>query len=129
MHNPFLKFLTDRGFVSREVADQMDETGQYMREPISSIAAHHGLLRPDQIDDILDEQQTCNERFGTIAVRLDFLTEDQIDLLVRFQTFRHCADIAEALVLGNVLTHENAVRELSAFVSGEREVATIVAGD
>jgi hypothetical protein len=129
MDNAFLDHLVDQGLVTPEVAAHINQKGHYVLEPIGSIAAHHGLLRPDHIDAILDEQRRSGNRFGEIAVRLGFMTEEQVQTLVDIQQFRSHAEIAEALVLAGLVSHEDAVQMLGAFVVGDSEVLDIVSGD
>jgi len=129
VRNPFVEFLVERGFLSAEVARWLSGKGKFVREPIGAIAVCHGMLRPDQIDVILDRQGTSGNLFGEIAVEMGFMTKDQIDLLIRVQAFRACADIAETLILGGALSYEDAVQNLGVFLAGDREVVEMMADE
>ena len=48
------------------------------RIQLGEIALRQELLKPQDIEQILDEQEETQDRFGTIAVRRDFLSEDQL---------------------------------------------------
>ena len=129
MRNPFVAFLVEKGFISADVGEDLDEAGQFGHEPIGAVAAHHGLLDPDQIDTILDEQRTSRERFGEIAVRLGFLMPEQVDALIQIQRFRNYSEVAEALILAGLLSYEDAVQHLGVFVVGDGEVMEVMVGD
>lgn len=127
MRNPFISYLVDRGFLRPELAIRLDDETLYSREPIGAIAAQHGLLRPDEIDAILNRQRTISDRFGEIAVDMGFLNPGQVENLVKIQSFRACADIAELLVLRQDLTYEDMLNHLGAFLAGEPELAAVLA--
>lgn len=127
MHQPFVDFLVGRDLISDSVGQQITSTHCYIREPIGMIAVGHGLLRPDQIDLILDRQRDSKQRFGDIAVELGCLKREQVDLLVAVQEFRASAAAAEALALAGVLSWDDAVRYLGAFLAHDDETAALLA--
>ena len=129
MGNAFLDHLVAQGFLTPELAACINQKGHYVREPIGSIAAHHGLLQPDQIDAILNEQRRSDQRFGEIAVRLGFMTEEQVDTLISIQQFRSYAEITEAIVLANLVNYDDAVQTLGAFVVGDSEIMEVMTGN
>lgn len=128
MTNPFVEFLINRHLVPASVARQLTENKRYVREPIGMIAVSHGLLKPNQIDDILDRQRGSKARFGDIAVELGFLTREQVETLVKIQEFRTTADIAEALALAGVTSCEDVTQYLGAFLLHDRELSVEFAG-
>ena len=127
MHQRFIEFLVGRGLISEAAGQQIATTRSYVREPIGMIAVGHGLLRPDQIDLILDRQRDSTLRFGDLAVRLGCLTRDQVDLLLAIQEFRASAAVAEAMALAGVLSWEDAARHLGAFLAHDDETAALLA--
>lgn len=129
MNNPFVEYLISRDLVSAGVARQLVEHSRTPRDPVGMIAVAHGLLLPDQIDLILDEQRQSGERFGEAAVRLGFVTEDQVGLLLKVQELRAAAEIGEALVLAGVLEFEEMAQDLGGFLMRGQEVMEMIADD
>lgn len=126
MQHPFIEFLLERNLISANVARRLIEEKRYVREPIGTIAVSHGLLRPDQIDVILDHQDDSNKRFGEIAAELGFLTQQQVETLIKIQQARVPTDIAEVLALAGVMSCEDAVRHVAAYFLRDQEVEAIV---
>ena len=110
------------------MGEQLDQGDRFVREPLGVIAAHHGLLTPDQIDLILDQQRNSSDRFGEIAVELGLLESEQVGDLVQVQGFRSYVDVAEVLVLGNVLSFEDVIRYLGSYLADDREEIEMIAG-
>ena len=126
MQHAFIEFLVEHDYVSENVAKQLTENKRYIREPIGMIAVNHGLLKPNEIDVILDHQRVSKARFGEIGVELGFLDDTQVSTLVKIQEFRAASDIAEALALSGVLTVEDAVRYLGAYLLRDTEVLAMM---
>lgn len=127
MQHPFIEFLIERDLIPSNVGKRLLEQRNYIREPIGMIAVSHGLLRPNEIDIVLDRQRKCkDQRFGEIAVELGFLTNKQVEILVKVQEFRTSADISEALALSGVLSYEDAARYLGVFLVRDREMAEMM---
>ncbi len=126
MQHPFIEFLIERDLVPPNVAKKLTEDKRYVREPIGMIAVSHGLLRPDQIDTILDHQDDTSKRFGEIAVELGFLKDSQVETLIKIQKARVPTDIAEVLALAGVMTCDDAVRHVATFFLKDQEVETMV---
>jgi hypothetical protein len=124
--HPFVEFLVERDLVPGEVGRQLAGQSKFIREPIGMIAVGHGLIRSDQIDEILDRQRECKQRFGQIAVELGFLADQQVETLIKIQEFRAAANIAECLALGGVLSFEDAAQYLGAFLVRDREVEAMM---
>lgn len=129
MTHPFVQFLIDRDLIPANVAKRLTEGRRFVREPLGMIAVNHGLLHPKDIDVVLDRQRECNARSGDIAVELGCLTRQQVDDLVKIQEFRAAADITEALILGSVLSCEDAVRCLGSYLVGDQEVIAMMSDD
>ncbi len=131
MKHPFAQFLIERDLVPKAAARRLIEQNRFLREPIGMIAVSHSLLKPDEIDVILDRQRVDQDRqrFGDIAVELGFLTRDQVETLAKIQEFRMSAHIAEALALAGTISYEDAGTYLGAFLMRDREVAAIMAGE
>ncbi len=127
MHHPFVQYLIDRDYVPGPVARKLAENKRYIREPIGMIAVAHGLLHPNQIDAILDDQRDSKRLFGEIAVERGYLGQQEVDALVKIQEFRVASDIAEALALAGVVSCEDAVQYLGAYLIRDREVAAMMA--
>lgn len=126
MKHPFVEFLIERDLVPASVTKKLIEDKRYVREPIGIIAVSHGLLRPDQIDTILDHQDDSNKRFGEIAIELGFVTQQQVETLVKIQQSRIPTDIAEVLALAGVMSCEDAVRHMATFLLRDQEVGSTI---
>jgi len=127
MQHPFIEFLIERDLIPASVGKRLMDQRSYIREPIGMIAVGHGILRPNEIDIILDRQRERKElRFGEVAIELGFLTEQQVEILVKVQAFRTSADISEALALAGVLSCEDAARYLGTFLVCDREMAEMM---
>jgi len=129
MHRCFIDFLVERGLISEAAGQHIAGARHHVPEPIGMIAAGHGLLRPDQIDMILDRQQGNRGRFGEIAVELGCLKREQVDTLLAIQKFRTAAVVAEALALAGLLAWEDALRYLGMFLVHDEETASLLAGE
>ena len=129
MQHPFVEFLIEQDLVCPNVAKRLTEGKRFIREPIGMIAAGHGLLHPNQIDEILDLQRGCTDRFGEIAVRLGLLTPEEVITLLRIQEFRTAAHIAEALSLAGALSWEDAVKYLGTSLMRDREVIEMMSNE
>ena len=122
MQHPFVEFLIARDLVPKNVGDLLSGTCRVVREPIGMVAVGHGVLSADQIDGILDRQRESQKLFGEIAVELGFLTPEQVETLVKIQEFRVGAQISEALALAGVLSCEESIQYLGAYLVRDREL-------
>lgn len=127
MAHPFIEFLIERDLVPPSAAAMLCESKSFVRQPIGMIAASHGLLRPSQIDQVLDRQRSHKDQlFGEIAVELGFLSRQQTEILVRIQELRLAADVTETLALSGVCSFDDAIRYLGAFLVRDGEVAAMM---
>lgn len=115
MHTSFLDSLAQRGVIP-ETKLACVRAAARQREPIGAIAFRYGLLRGEDIDDILDEQRRSGRQFGEIAVARGFLSQRQVDDLLRVQEMRRLTETAEVLVLSGVCAFADAVREMAQFL-------------
>lgn len=129
MHNPFVRFLIERDLISPAVAKQLSEKHRFVREPIGMIAAGHGLLHPNQIDEILDQQRQTNKLFGELAVEMGFLDRKQVQTLLKIQELRSATEVAEGLALAGLFSIEDMAGYLGAFLLRDREVLEMLTND
>ena len=129
MQHPFVEFLSELDLVPASVTKRLSEKKRFVREPIGMIAAGHGLIHPNEIDIILDRQRECKDRFGEIAIKLGFLTPEEVQTLLKIQEFRTPSYIAEALALAGILSWEDAVRYLGTFLMRDREVIAMISDE
>ena len=124
MLHPFVEYLIESDLIPEATGKHLMETTDFIREPIGMIAARHGLLRPNEIDLILDHQRNHHQQhFGEAAVEIGILTPSQVERLLRIQECRMATDIAEALALAGTVPCEESVRYLGAFLVHNRKNA------
>ncbi len=73
---------------------------------IGALALRLGVLSLDEIDRILDAQESNRRLFGEIAVELGFLTHDQVGRLIGLQRFHQLLEVGEHMVLKGFLSIE-----------------------
>lgn len=129
MENAFARFLVERDLVPPQVARRLSEGWHSEREPLGMIALAHGLLRPEQIDEILDVQRERPRLFGEIAVELGYLSQDRVNRLLKIQAFRVAVNLGEVLTLSGIISCEDMARYLGAYLLHDRELASILADD
>lgn len=112
-------YLFSRWLIDRKVIDEFEgveaafaSNGRPAR--MGDLAVDQGLLDGSEINDILMEQNSTGERFGTTAVRLEKLTEDQVAYLLAKQR-QDPSGVARALVQQGVLNDEQACKLLNEF--------------
>lgn len=127
MEHPFIQYLLNHDLIPASASRCLSNHTCMIREPIGMIAVGHGLLGGPQIDKILDEQRGCSDRFGEIAIRLGFLTAEQVETLVKIQEFRTAVSITEALALAGIIKYEDAVRYLGRYFTHDEEILDIMA--
>ena len=78
---------------------------QQPRLQLGEIAMRQELLKPQEIEEILDEQAVTQDRFGTIAVQRTFLNEDQLVGLLILQQ-EDPLQVAERFLCKGVLNQD-----------------------
>jgi hypothetical protein len=73
---------------------------------IGALALRLGVLSLDEIDRILDSQESNRRLFGEIAVELGFLTSNQVERLIGLQRFHQLLEVGEHMVLKGYLSIE-----------------------
>lgn len=131
MEHPFVTYLVERDLIPSDTIKHLSKSTCMVREPIGMIAVGHGLLIGSQIDHVLDEQRGCTqrgdtERFGEIAIRMGYLTEEHVQTLVRIQEFRTAVAIMEALTLAKVFRYEDAIRYLGCYFTHDDEILDVI---
>jgi hypothetical protein len=66
---------------------------------IGALALRLGALSLDEIDRILDAQESNRRLFGEIAIELGFLTNQQVDRLIMLQRFHQLLEVGEHFVM------------------------------
>lgn len=123
VQDEFIQYLREKGVLTSDVGPLLEKQQVHVREPIGMIALRHGLIQGWHVDRILQEQRVSKLRFGELAVRLNVLTETQVDALVRIQGFRMINEALEVLVLAGVVGFDKAVEHLVAFLQWRLEAA------
>ena len=105
--NEFLAFLKNR----LKLEDgKLPAPGEWsnMANTIGAIALRSGLLSLEQIEDILDRQESEEEHklFGQIAIGLGHLTPQEVDRLLAMQELNMQLSLAGQLVLQGSLELE-----------------------
>lgn len=110
----FARFLADRLSLDPDeimMASDWAGTGN----TIGAIALRLGLLDLDQIDRILDMQDSDKRLFGEIAVNLEFITNEQVEGLIQLQRYHQLLEAGEALILRGLVTMEQLQETLLEF--------------
>jgi len=110
----FSKWLIDQEVIDETVGTRAAISSDSGPARIGELAASRGMLDRDEINEILIEQAGSGERFGTTAIRLEKLTEDQVAFLLARQK-QEPSGVARALVRQGVLSHERACELLEEF--------------
>lgn len=116
MRKAFLEFLAAEGAISAGQRGTLEKCGRGAAEPIGSIAFRYGMIRCEDIDEILDEQGRSGELFGEIAIRRGVLTRKQVDALLQVQQLRAASEVAEALALSGMCPASAAIEKLGRFL-------------
>lgn len=110
----FARFLANRLRLDPdEILTSSDWAGT--GNTIGAIALRLGLLDLDQIDRILDMQDSDKRLFGEIAINLEFMTEEQVEGLIQLQRYHQLLEAGEALVLRGIITMEQLQETLLEF--------------
>lgn len=119
----FGEFLVDKGLVDEETLVIALDQQRQVNSPLGQVALKAGLINKKDLYRILTEQRRPESRdksFGLIALELDILTVEQVDLLVAQQSESN-------LMLGEILVEEGALSKnqllqcLEEFYSQEAE--------
>ncbi|MCA9484831.1 MAG: hypothetical protein KC553_13955 [Nitrospina sp.] len=119
----FGEFLVDKGLVDEETLVIALDQQRQVNSPLGQVALKAGLINKKDLYRILTEQRRPESRdksFGLIALELDILTVEQVDLLVAQQSESN-------LMLGEILVEEGALSKnqllqcLEQFYSQEAE--------
>jgi hypothetical protein len=73
---------------------------------IGALALRLGVLSLNEIDRILDAQESDRRLFGEIAVEHGYLTSDQVERLIGLQQFHQLLEVGEHMVLKGYLSIE-----------------------
>ncbi|MCG3137290.1 MAG: hypothetical protein HJJLKODD_01133 [Phycisphaerae bacterium] len=113
MGNSFLDFLKHRGLLRQRRSAEGDNDLEF-REVLGAIALRHGMLTPEQVDEVLlmaDQQRP----FHLIALELGFLNEQQINRLQKCQLLEEALQIGVGAILAEQLEPQVMLRELNAY--------------
>lgn len=112
-----------RWLVRRQVLDMVTASKAIInltprRQAVGELAIRQKLLTGAQVDEILDAHLKCAERFGETAVRLGYLTEEQMVILLAIQQEDPCA-LAKSLKQMNLLDGKRVDNLLLEYLSEE----------
>lgn len=89
---------------------------------IGHLGAFRGFIQPEQINDILLEQSRTGNRFGDCAVRLNLMSTQQVELLLKLQK-DDLFLFAQAAVTQKLATTEKIVSHIKAFLGANPDAA------
>ncbi len=81
----FVSYLQERGLIDGNRIRRSYHQFQRFDRRIGQLAAFLGYIRPESINQVLLDQARTGGRFGECAMRLNLLTGEQIDRLLRLQ--------------------------------------------
>ena len=82
---------------------------------LGSIGLRLGLISLDQIDRIINRQNSDCRRFGEIGIGLKFLSDDQVERLLELQQFHRCLDLGSMLVIEDRITFPDLLSLMAEF--------------
>lgn len=109
------EFLMEQGSVSRGDGERVAEWARQSNDLLGSIAMDHGLLSCDQIREVLRQQRQQGELFGDACVKLGYLGERELAVLLRAQEMRRNRCEMERLMLLGAIEVEQSDQLLSGF--------------
>ena len=113
----FADFLVQRGYVTASQVGQA--TGQWSGRPdtIGAIALKLGFLSLEQIDTLLETQLQEKKLFGEIAVEKGMLSDEAVGRLLQVQKLDQSLDLGKVLVASGDLEVEKLVEALGQFLA------------
>ena len=78
-------YLVDNGKITKDQLQQVLEKQDSVRVKLGLIAVEEGLMTIEQADEVNRLQAVMDQRFGDIAVSKGYLTEDQVGKLLKQQ--------------------------------------------
>lgn len=115
MRNQFLDFVAQSGRANPALLERIRGDRPH-REPLGALAFRHGLIGGDEIDAILDEQRSAKRPFGKIAIERGFLTQQQVEDLLKLQSLNDVVEATESLIVTHTAPFDAAISALAAFV-------------
>lgn len=101
-NHEFESFLVDRLQIdARQMRRRSDWAGT--GNTIGALALRLGLLELQQIDRILNLQESDRRLFGELAVHLGFMTSEEVDRLIELQHLHQLLEIGETHVVAGRL--------------------------
>lgn len=117
----FGMYLVDNGLLSTQAFYKALKLQMRSRPPLGTMAIQTRKLTVKQMFVILQEQcDTPNQMFGEIAVRLGYLTNDDLNLLLEEQS-RHMAGLRDILVEHNFMPAEVIDQQYAAYRRSTRQ--------
>jgi hypothetical protein len=112
----FGEFLLSRGRISKKDMDEACRAQIVNNHLIGVLAMDHGMLRPDELEHILDHQARAVDkpRFGEVAIGLGYLGREDLEELLTIQAENRLR-IGDVLVLQSRLTEQELLAELRAY--------------
>ena len=112
----FGEFLLERGRVSAPDMDAARRMQLINNHLIGVLAVDHGLLKPADLEHILNHQTAGSPppRFGEVAIGLGYLSHGQLEELLTIQAENRLR-IGDVLVLQSRLTEQELLAELRAY--------------
>jgi len=115
MRREFADYLMEKGLIAKQALQRLADQGWNVRDPIGLLAYSHGLLPAESIDEVLTTQRDLDLRFGETAVRMGFLTNHQVEVLLLMQQYRSTMELAEALALSVEIEFDEVMRAFHEF--------------
>ena len=117
----FGMYLVDNGLLSTQAFYKALKLQMRSRPPLGTMAIQTRKLTVKQMFVILQEQcDTPNQMFGEIAVRLGYLTNDDLNLLLEEQS-RHMAGLRDILVEHSFLPADVIDQQYAAYRRSTRQ--------
>lgn len=118
----FIQYLRANSVMSQEDVLRGIRQMSVFDRRLGHLGAFRGFIQPEQINDILLEQARTGNRFGECAIRLNVLTPQQVDMLIKLQK-DDLFLFAQAAVTQKLTTTEKIVSHIKTFLGANPDVA------
>lgn len=128
----FGKYLEGKGILTNEQYNTIISDSRNTKVKMGLLAVEFGFMTVNQAEEVNRLQQMQDRRFGDIAVEKKYLTEEQVESLLKKQGDEYLLFV-QALVDNDILSLDNIQKEMNSYKKSERftalDIEAIKSGD